>query len=207
MMCSTASRWRDLLALGRPPVQHVGQDAAPHLQRAAGHDVVERRHALEQGDVLEGAGDALAGGEVGAHVVPALALEGDHAFLRVIEAVDDVEHRRLAGAVRADDGADLALADVEGDVAQRLDAAERQRHVLERQQNVAGRARRLRPAATGLGSTSAFIRRPPAAARRRARDRSACRRCARRPRPRPCGRPRRSFRWRRGTSWSRRRAP
>ena len=37
------------------------------------------------------------------------------AVLRVIEAVDDVEHRALAGAVRADDGQDLVLADLEAD--------------------------------------------------------------------------------------------
>ena len=47
------------------------------------------------------------------------------ALLRVVDAVDDVEHRALAGAVRADDGADLVLAHVEADVGQRLDAAER----------------------------------------------------------------------------------
>ena len=68
-----------------------------------------------------------------------LALEGDAALLRMIEAVDDVQHRRLAGAVRADDGADLALADVEGDVAQRLHAAERQRDVLDREQHIVDR--------------------------------------------------------------------
>ena len=111
------------------------------LQVAAGHDVVERRHALEQRDVLEGAGDALAGGDVRRHVAAALALEGDRALLRVIDAVDDVEHRALAGAVGADDGADLALAHVEADVAQRLHAAEGERYVLERQQHLAGRDR------------------------------------------------------------------
>ena len=43
-----------------------------------------------------------------------------------------VEHRALAGAVRADDGADLVLAHVEADVGQRLHAAEGERDVLER---------------------------------------------------------------------------
>jgi hypothetical protein len=41
------------------------------------------------------------------------ALEGDGALLRVVEPVDDVEHRRLARAIRPDDRADLALHDVE----------------------------------------------------------------------------------------------
>jgi hypothetical protein len=65
------------------------------------------------------------------------ALVGDAAFLRMVEAVDAVEHRGLAGAVRADDGADLALADVEGDVGDRLHAAEAQRDVLDREQHLA----------------------------------------------------------------------
>src|SRR3712207_7813130 len=43
-------------------------------------------------------------------------LEGDASLARVVETVDAVEHRGLAGAVRADDGADLALPDVERDV-------------------------------------------------------------------------------------------
>ncbi len=84
-------------------------------------------HALEQGDVLEGAGDALRGGFVRAHRLAGDALVGDAALLRMVEAVDAVEHRALAGAVGADDGADLVLAHIEADVGQRLHAAERQR--------------------------------------------------------------------------------
>jgi len=50
------------------------------------------------------------------HLLARLAAEGDAAFLRLIEAVDDVEQRRLAGAVRSDNRADLALADVERNI-------------------------------------------------------------------------------------------
>ena len=183
----------DLLAPGRPEVQRVRQQPAPHLERAAGHDVVERRHALEQGDVLEGAGDALAGGEVGPHVVALLALEGDGAFLRVVEAVDDVEHRRLAGAVGADDGADLALPDVEGDAADRPHAAEGKRDVLHREQHLVGGTAPVGHHGLGLdiGLHSAASLTGSAAARRIGLQR---RRCAHRPRRRPCGRPRRSSR-------------
>jgi hypothetical protein len=53
----------DLLAQGGSVPHELPEEAAAHLQRPAGHDVVERGHALEQGDVLEGAGDALACGE------------------------------------------------------------------------------------------------------------------------------------------------
>ena len=47
-------------------------------------------------------------------------------FLRQVDAIDDIEHRALAGAIRSDDGAHLVLEHVEGDVGQRLNAAEPQ---------------------------------------------------------------------------------
>src|SRR5581483_6571455 len=75
----------------------------------------------------------------GTHLGACLPLEGDAALLRRVEAVDDVEHRGLAGAVRADDGADLALADVERDVGDRLHAAEGERGALDREQRFASR--------------------------------------------------------------------
>ena len=91
-----------LLAPGTGQLQRDFQKAGVHAQVAAGHDVVEHRHALEQRDVLEGARDAAARRRaVGAHVRQPFAAKGDAAFLRHVDAVDDVEHRALAGAVRA----------------------------------------------------------------------------------------------------------
>ncbi len=119
MISSTRCAMLDLLVAARgPTAQHLPQEAALHLQRAAGHDVVERAHALEQRDVLEGARDAAAGGlDSGRIWARRLPLKVMRALLRVVEAVDDVEHRGLAGAVRTDDGAHLALPDVERHVA------------------------------------------------------------------------------------------
>ncbi len=99
----------DLLVHRRPVAQHVPEEAAVHLQGTSGHDVVEGRHAAEQRDVLEGPGDALLGRLVRAHLAAAHALVGDGTLLRMVEAVDAVQHRRLARAVGPDDGADLVL--------------------------------------------------------------------------------------------------
>ena len=52
------------------------------------------------------------------------ALEHDAAGVRPVEAGDHVEQRGLAGAVRADDGHDAALGDVDRHVLDRGDAAE-----------------------------------------------------------------------------------
>src|SRR5690606_893424 len=83
----------DLLLFRRPLVEGGTQQAAFHLEQPAGHDVVERRHALEESDVLERARDALAGGCMGAHLLAGLTPEGDRALLGMIEAVDAVQHR------------------------------------------------------------------------------------------------------------------
>ena len=127
----------DFLGERWPEPDELPQEAAVHLQRAAGHDVVERGHALEQGDVLKGARDPLRRRFVGLHSRARFAAPADRALLGLVEAVDDVEHRRLAGAVRTYDGADLPLADVERHIRNRLDPAEGQRHVVDRKQNIA----------------------------------------------------------------------
>ena len=53
-----------------------------------------------------------------------LALEGDRAGVRRMDAREDLHERRLAGAVVADDGDDLARRDVEVDVRERRDRSE-----------------------------------------------------------------------------------
>src|SRR5579883_3453962 len=113
-----------LLLERRSPMQRLPEEIALHAQEPSRHDVVERRHATEQRHILKGAGDALRGRLIGPHAPPRRALEGDGALLRMIESVDDVEHRGLAGAVRADDGEDLVLADLDADIGERLDTTE-----------------------------------------------------------------------------------
>jgi hypothetical protein len=94
-----------------------------HPDVAAGEDVVEHRHVREEGDVLEGAGDAQLGGLVGLHPHDRLALPADVALLGPVHLVDAVEDRRLAGAVGADDREQLALVDVERHPVDRLHAS------------------------------------------------------------------------------------
>ena len=106
--------------LPRPPIERLHQPGLLHLQHPTGHDVVEGRHALEQGDVLEGPGDALLGRLMRAHLLAGDALIGDFAFLWVVEAVDNIKHRRLACPVRANDGADFMGLDIKADIGQRL---------------------------------------------------------------------------------------
>ena len=68
-------------------------------------------------------------GFVRAHLLARDALERDAALLRMIDAVDHVQHGTLARAVGADDGADLMLAHVEAHFRQRFHAAECERYL------------------------------------------------------------------------------
>ncbi len=121
----------ELLAPRGSPVERLLQEVRFHLEVASGHDVVEHRHAAKKGDVLEGAGDSLPRGFVGIDDVAPLALERDAASLRVVDAVDDVEHRGLARAVRADDGADFVRADIEGNALEGNHSAEGEGDVVD----------------------------------------------------------------------------
>src|SRR5215213_3525005 len=106
----------------------------------AGHQVVQCRHAAEQGHVLEGPGDPLSSSKRWLHARSCLAAERDSSRLRVVESVDYVQHRRLAGTVWTDDGSDLSTPDIKRNIADCVDAAEAERDVLHREQDVSGQA-------------------------------------------------------------------
>ena len=96
--------------------------------------VLEHGHLAEQPDVLEGARDAGAGDAEPVHLLEqqrvAVAMEGELADGRLVEAGQAVEHRGLAGAVGADDRGDLALAGGQRQIVDRDQAAEAHRQML-----------------------------------------------------------------------------
>jgi hypothetical protein len=90
----------------------------------ADEHVLERRHVLEEADVLERPADAALGDRVRRHTGHVLAVEDDLAGGGLVHAREHVEERRLAGAVRADQADDLAPRDREVDVVGRDEPAE-----------------------------------------------------------------------------------
>ena len=66
----------------------------------------------------------------------ALAREREPPFGRLVEAGDAVEHRRLAGAVRADQRGDVAAADLERQVVDGDEAAEAHRQMFDDEQGI-----------------------------------------------------------------------
>ena len=139
---------RDALALParelrRPPVEQVGEAEqfgdvgdAPRdlvLRRPPGAqavaEVLAHGHVRIERVALEDHGDvARPRREVGD--VP--VADRDRAAGHVLEPGEQPEQRRLAAARRADEHQELAVADLQGDVVDGLDRAERLRHPVER---------------------------------------------------------------------------
>jgi len=115
---------RDLFFLRPNPIEERGQHAGLHEGVAAEKNVVENTHALEQGHVLESPGNPGRGHAVRLHAVDPLALEADNPGLRRIKAGHGVDHRGLAGPVRADQPEDFALLHRERYILKRLKPAE-----------------------------------------------------------------------------------
>ena len=72
-------------------------------------DVLEARHFLDQHEVLVNHSDAVLNGNAGACDVHLLTVHEDLALGRLVQADKDVHERRLASAVLAQQGVDLAF--------------------------------------------------------------------------------------------------
>ena len=164
------------LVLRRQPVEQRGKDAALPVERQL--DIVPDRMAFEHGRLLEFAADAELG-DVGLVLLGEVdvAVEEDLALIRPGLAGDDVHHRRLAGTVRADDGAQFARFDDEGQRVQRLEAVEGHRDAVEVENALAEVfafiAVLLRGLGFGCGELALGPRLPPCPGRP-ARRASAC---------------------------------
>src|SRR4029079_3055735 len=109
----------------RPRIaQHRPNHARPRTHVAADHHVLERRQIGEETDVLEGARNAGGGDLVRWKARDATSFEIEAAGVHRVDPGEHVEQCRLAGAVRADEPVNLALADRERHVLERLQAAE-----------------------------------------------------------------------------------
>ena len=77
---------------------------------AASHDIIKRRHPLEQSNILEGARRALLGDLIRFHRSALFTMKEDFAFLRMVKPVDDIQHRGFSSAIGADNRTNFAFA-------------------------------------------------------------------------------------------------
>ncbi|MGY4450670.1 hypothetical protein ACVWZR_005330 [Bradyrhizobium sp. i1.3.1] len=125
-----------------PPRQRragdLAQKAGTDAVRQPHQDVVEHGKALEHCQILERPRHAMLRQPRRRHMGEGILAEPHPAPVGPVEPADDVEQRALAGPVGPDHRADLALRDLELDVAQRGDAAERERDVRKRKHRPCG---------------------------------------------------------------------
>ena len=108
--------------VGQP--QPGADEPRPGEVVAAEHQVLLHRRRGEERDVLEGAGHAEAGDRVRRQADEVAVAEAHRAGGGPVDAGQDVEHRRLAGAVGADQRVDRPGLNLEGDVVEGGDSRE-----------------------------------------------------------------------------------
>src|SRR6476660_7517614 len=101
------------------------------MQDAPCHEVIERTHAFEERHVLKGTGNTLARHLIGPQMlIPFHTLKDNTTTLRVVYTIDDIQQRRLASPVGANDGQDLAGLNIDTHIAQRLHSPKGQSNML-----------------------------------------------------------------------------
>jgi hypothetical protein len=128
--------------------------AAGRAKVRADGDVLPHRLLRERLDDLEGAGHAQQRVAVRRVAGDVCAGEAHRPFVRPQEAGHQREQGRLARAIGPDQCAEAARRDVEAHAGHRLEAAERPRHALQRQQRI----RHRRPFAPHCGASAAAHR-------------------------------------------------
>ena len=123
----------------------------------ADQDILQRRQIAKQADGLIGAIDARGGHPVRREPVDALAGEPDLPVVRRVELHDAVEHRGLAGAVRADDRMDRAVLNLELEAVDGDQAAEALGHLFGPEQHGAGHERFSASWACGTATASRSV--------------------------------------------------
>jgi hypothetical protein len=91
---------------------------------AVQEDVVEDAQLVHQGEVLVDGVDAVRARLADGVQLDRLAVDVDRPGVRLVVAGQDLDQRRLAGAVVAEQAEHLALLEMQVDVAQRGDRAE-----------------------------------------------------------------------------------
>ena len=127
---------RDFLAAHLRQEEDVAGEARSPVHMTTDQQVVEDGFTVEEFRVLEGARNAQFGDVMCRDAGHVLAPKGHATGVGVVEPADQVEHRRLARPVGADDAKHFAIDDLERYVAHGLDAAEADRKLLSLEQAV-----------------------------------------------------------------------
>src|SRR5919109_4320210 len=120
----------DFLTLCEAPEDSCRQHAGAHVAVSAHHDILEHTHTAEQRHILESTGDAEGGDAVGRKKGAILSIQENTTWGGMVYAADGIQESTFAGAIRADDGHDLALVDVHTHSLKRSQATESDMNIL-----------------------------------------------------------------------------
>jgi hypothetical protein len=117
-----------VLALLLLPVAGETEDTGEHivadLIMQADADILFHGHLVKKTDILEGTGDAQAGGLNNAHAVQILPVDEHRAGGGLIDFGEKIENGGFSGAVGADQAGDLRFTDGQVEIIDRFQAAE-----------------------------------------------------------------------------------
>ena len=113
-----------LLAVVACGAQHGLDEPLSGAQMLRGHDVLENRHVGKQPDVLKRSRDASMGNLVRGTPIDASPVEVNLSFGRLIDPRQQIEDRRLACAVRADQSVECAARHLERQILHGRETAE-----------------------------------------------------------------------------------
>ena len=141
----------------RPRARCAGRNRSPRWPGGGQHHVLDHGEPGQRLGELEGAHHAHAGDPVGRLAADRPALEGPRAGVGLVEAGEQVEERRLAGAVGPDQRGDraalhLEVVDVDGD-----EAAEAARDPVDHEDRVGLGHPGAGPDADGRGRAAAAV--------------------------------------------------
>src|SRR5260221_9349376 len=136
MSCSTRTTATPLLAMrrrsrARVDIARVMHEGKKFRAAACDREVLAYGHRAEELRRLVGARDAGAGDAPRRAALELAIADTDAAGIRPVEAAQHVEHRGLAGAVRADHAGHFSRLGAQRDIARRPHAAERDAEVLD----------------------------------------------------------------------------
>ena len=109
------------------------EEAEPAADGTAHEDVAPERELVGEGALLVDGLDAQRAGLLDVHPRDSLAAEVDLAFVRLVDAGDDLDERRLAGAVVTEQADDLAGPELQVHILENVHAPERLRDVAKLQ--------------------------------------------------------------------------
>jgi hypothetical protein len=100
------------------------------MQMAPQHNVFHGVHVVKEFDILESSGNTKAGNLIRLLTLELMLFKVYVALIGFVDSIDTIKQSRFSGAVRADNGKDIALLHFKRNTVQRFQATEGNRQIV-----------------------------------------------------------------------------